>query len=146
MWKPRWPDPDRPSSKTDGELCVNHISVITIRKDIKHKISECKYLISAEIEGQLEALRNSLILAKHARPSWDGSATRISPLLNSHHPTWVLVSMTSRVNHRSLRCVCAADSELTVHNGVGQDGGHGGLLGKELDGVQQACGVHPLAG
>lgn len=37
-------------------------------------------------------------------------------------------------------------AKLTVHNGVGEDGGHSGLLGKELDGVQQTCGVHPVAG
>lgn len=34
---------------------------------------------------------------------------------------------------------------LTVNDGGGENGRHGGLLWEELDGVEKACWVHALA-
>lgn len=43
-------------------------------------------------------------------------------------------------------CLAGVDARtLTVHDGSGQDGSHGGLLGQELDAVQQPGWVHALA-
>lgn len=61
--------------------------------------------------------------------------------------------LVKQVTECRLVCVCACEREridvwvwtLTVDDGGGQDGSHGGLLRQELDAVQQPGWVHALA-
>lgn len=57
---------------------------------------------------------------------------------------WLLISFCSRLAEASVLIgrLLPQNAALTVDDGVGQDGGHAGLLGEELDSVQQPGWIH----